>query len=170
MRAYLSIGSNLGDRWAYLRSALRGLAELDPDLMASPVYETAPVGGPTGQGQYLNVIVGLDTDLSPHSLLEFVQGIESDAGRVRRKRWGERTLDIDIVVIEGVRVNDADLVVPHPRMAERAFVLAPLEDVEPSAVPVGWRDQLAEQTGDVRKVGYLVAPYDEASLARRSAR
>ncbi len=138
--------------------------------MASPVYETAPVGGPTGQGHYLNVIVGLDTDLSPHSLLEFVQRIESDAGRVRRKRWGARTLDIDIVVIEGVRVNDADLVVPHPRMAERAFVLAPLEDVEPSAVPVGWRDQLAEQTGDVRKVGYLVAPYDEASLAHRSAR
>ncbi len=170
MRAYLSIGSNLGDRWAHLRSALGALVELDPDLAASPVYETAPVGGPAGQRPYLNAIVRVDTGLSPHALRELVQRIENDAGRVRRERWGARTLDIDIVVIEGVRVDDADLVVPHPRMAERAFVLAPLEDVEPSAVPVGWRGQLAEQIGEVRKVGYLVPPYVEAHVAGTSAR
>ncbi len=162
MQAYLAIGSNLGDRWAYLRSALRALAVLDPDLVASPVYETAPVGGPVGQGPYLNAIVRVDTEISPRALLEFAQKIESDAHRVRDERWGPRTLDVDIVAIDGVRVDEADLVVPHPRMAERPFVLAPLEDLEPTAVPAGWRESLADQLDGVRSVGYLVPSDAEA--------
>ncbi|MGB9112161.1 MAG: 2-amino-4-hydroxy-6-hydroxymethyldihydropteridine diphosphokinase [Acidimicrobiales bacterium] len=164
MRAYLAIGSNLGDRWAYLRSALRMLGALDPDLVASPVYETTPVGGPDGQGAYLNAIVRVDTELSPRALLEFAQKVESDAKRVRHERWGPRTLDVDIVAIDGVRVADDDLVVPHPRMAERAFVLAPLEDLEPTAVPAGWRERLTDQLDGVRKVGHLLPADTEATL------
>jgi 2-amino-4-hydroxy-6-hydroxymethyldihydropteridine diphosphokinase len=165
LRAYLAIGSNLGDRWAYLRFALDALAELDPDLVASPVYETAPVGGPTDQGPYLNVVVGVETELTPKELLMFAKKIEADAGRVRLERWGARTLDVDIVAIDRVRVDEADLVVPHPRMTERAFVLAPLEDIGPGAVPKGWRERLAGQIAGVRRVGYLVRPFTEAALA-----
>lgn len=168
MRAYLAIGSNLGDRWAYLRSALDALARLDANLRASPVYETAPVGGPLDQGPYLNAVVRIDTELSPHALLAFTQQIESDAGRVRRERWAARTLDVDIVEIEGVRIDDDDLVVPHPRMAERAFVLAPLEDLEPLAPPAGWRAALADEITGVRRVGYLVRP--EVPAPTRSER
>jgi pantoate--beta-alanine ligase len=168
VRAYLAIGSNLGDRWAYLHSALRALETLDADLETSPVYETAPVGGPVDQGAYLNAIVRVDTDLSPRELLEFAQAIESDARRVRDERWGPRTLDVDIVAINGVRVEDEDLVVPHPRMAERAFVLAPLEDLDPTAMPAGWRARLAGQLEDVRRVGYLVCS-DAGAGERRSA-
>jgi 2-amino-4-hydroxy-6-hydroxymethyldihydropteridine diphosphokinase len=162
VRAYLAIGSNLGDRWEHLRSALRELARLDPELCASPVYETAPVGGPSDQGPYLNAIVRLDTEVSPRELLEFAHRIESGAGRVRRERWGARTLDVDIVAIDGVRVDEDDLAVPHPRMAERAFVLAPFEDLEPTGVPADWRERLADQLEGVRKVGYLVPPYSDA--------
>jgi 2-amino-4-hydroxy-6-hydroxymethyldihydropteridine diphosphokinase len=164
VRAYLAIGSNLGDRWAYLRFALRALARLDPDLIVSPVYETDPVGGPADQGAYLNAVVGLETDLLAKELLVFVQRIEADAGRVRRERWGARTLDVDIVAIDGVRVDEEDLVVPHPRMAERAFVLAPLEDINPAAVPGRWRERLFDQLAGVRRVGYLVRPFTESTL------
>jgi 2-amino-4-hydroxy-6-hydroxymethyldihydropteridine diphosphokinase len=159
MRAYLGLGSNLGDRWAYLRSGVGALARLDPALCVSPVYETAPVGGPSDQGAYLNAVVRIDTDLAPAELLTFAREVESEAGRQRDVRWGPRTLDVDIVAIEGTRVDVEDLVVPHPRLHERAFVLAPLEDIAPGEVPDDWRAGLAAQLDAVRKVGYLVPPF-----------
>ena len=126
MRAYLGLGSNLGDRRAHLRQAVDAL----PDVVAvSPVYETEPVGGPAGQGPYLNLVVALETDLSPRDLLDLAHRLEDAAGRVRTERHGPRTLDVDVLLVGGLCVDEPDLVVPHPRMWERRFVLAPLADL-----------------------------------------
>ena len=130
-RALLGIGSNSGDRWSHLRGAVEGL----PDVVeVSPVYETAPVGGPD-QDPYLNCVVRLETDLSARGLLDACLEREVAAGRVRDVRWGPRTLDVDVLWIDGETVDEADLTVPHPRMFERAFVLVPLRDVAPDLVP-----------------------------------
>ena len=131
MRAYLGLGSNLGDRWGQLRAAVAAL----PDVVAvSPVYETDPVGGPAGQGPYLNLVVALETDRSPRELLDVAQGLEAAAGRVRKERYGPRTLDVDILLVGSLCVDEPDLVVPHPRMWERRFVLAPLADLATGSV------------------------------------
>ncbi len=149
MRAFLGLGSNLGDRWAYLRDALAAL----PDVVAvSPVYETSPVGGPEGQGPYLNCVVELDTELGPRELLEAAQRAEAAAGRARRERWGPRTLDVDVLLVDDLTVDEPDLVVPHPRMWERRFVLAPLADLAPELVPEGWEARVA---GDVTPAGRI---------------
>jgi 2-amino-4-hydroxy-6-hydroxymethyldihydropteridine diphosphokinase len=130
-RAFLALGSNLGDRWALLRRGVAGL----PDVVAvSPVYETDPVGGPDDQGAYLNLVVELDTDLSPRELLAAAQRAEAGAQRVRTERWGPRTLDVDVLLVGDEVVDEPDLVVPHPRMWERAFVLVPLADLAPDLV------------------------------------
>jgi 2-amino-4-hydroxy-6-hydroxymethyldihydropteridine diphosphokinase len=130
VRAFLSLGSNLGDRRALLRDAVDSL----PDVVAvSPVYETAPVGGPE-QDNFLNLVVQLDTDLTPTQLLGVCHRIESSAERVRTIRWGPRTLDIDIIWMDGVDMDDARLTIPHPRWKERRFVLAPLRDLAPDLV------------------------------------
>lgn len=132
MRAFLSLGTNLGDRWGHLR---RAVAEM-PDLVrVSPVYETEPVGGPLGQGRYLNAVVELETELGPRQLLRVCQRLEEAAGRVRRERHGPRTLDVDVLMVGEATVDDPDLSVPHPRMWERPFVLVPLADIAPDLVP-----------------------------------
>jgi 2-amino-4-hydroxy-6-hydroxymethyldihydropteridine diphosphokinase len=142
-RAFLALGSNLGDRWAHLRRAVTAL----PDVVAvSPVYETDPVGGPEGQGAYLILVVELDTDLSPRQLLEVAQRAETDAARVRTERWGPRTLDVDVLLVGDLTVDEPDLQVPHPRMWERAFVLVPLAALAPdlvAEVPSGQEVRLA---------------------------
>ncbi len=132
MRAFLGLGSNLGDRWSHLRRAAAAV----PDLVrTSPVYETAPVGGPPGQGQFLNAVVELDTELSPRELLGVCHRLEEAAGRVRAERFGPRTLDADVLVVGDLVVDEPDLVVPHPRMWERPFVLVPLAQLAPDLVP-----------------------------------
>jgi 2-amino-4-hydroxy-6-hydroxymethyldihydropteridine diphosphokinase len=135
VRAYLGLGSNLGDRRAYLRHAVADL----PDVVAvSPVYETEPVGGPAGQGPYLNLVVALETERSPRELLDLAHRLERDAGRVRTERHGARTLDVDVLIVGDLCVNEPDLVVPHPRMWERRFVLVPLADLAGGSVrPAG---------------------------------
>jgi len=149
VRAFLGLGSNLGDRVAHLRAAVAAL----PDLVAtSPVYETDPVGGPDDQSAYLNLAVELQTSLSPRELLEVGRALERDAGRARDIRWGPRTLDVDVLWIEGVVVDEPDLEVPHPRMWERRFVLAPLADLAPDIVTPA---QVAGAIGAVRAVGDL---------------
>jgi 2-amino-4-hydroxy-6-hydroxymethyldihydropteridine diphosphokinase len=149
LRAFLGLGSNLGDRWAHLRQAVAAL----PDVVAvSPVYETSPVGGPERQGPYLNCVVELDTDLGPRQLLELAQSLETAAGRVRAERWGPRTLDVDVLLVGDLRVDDPDLVVPHPRMYERRFVLAPLADLAPDLLPEDWEARVA---GDVTPAGRI---------------
>jgi 2-amino-4-hydroxy-6-hydroxymethyldihydropteridine diphosphokinase len=130
-RAFLGLGSNLGDRWQYLRDAVGNLPDV---IRVSPVYETDPVGGPDGQGPYLNLVVELATALSPRQLLEAAQVAEAAAGRQRSTRWGPRTLDVDVLLVGEQVVNDGDLVVPHPRMWEREFVLVPLADLAPDLV------------------------------------
>ncbi len=127
----MGLGSNLGDRWGMLAAAVRAM----PDVVAvSPVYETDPVGGPPGQSPYLNLVVELDTDRSPRELLEEARRMEAVAGRVREERFGPRTLDVDVLLVGDLKVDEADLVVPHPRMWQRRFVLAPLADVAPGEV------------------------------------
>ena len=149
MRAFLGLGSNLGDRWRYLRDAVASL----PDVVAvSPVYETSPVGGPAGQGPYLNCVVELSTDLGPRDLLGVAQGLEAAADRQRGERWGPRTLDVDVLLVDEVTVDEPDLVVPHPRMWERRFVVAPLADLAPDLVPDGWEGRVA---GDVTPAGRI---------------
>ena len=129
-RAFLGLGSNLGDRRAHLRDAVAAL----PDVVAvSSVYETAPVGGPE-QGPYLNCVVELRTALTGHQLLDAARACEAAAERVREVRWGPRTLDVDVLWIDGEEVADPDLEVPHPRMFERAFVLVPLRELAPDLV------------------------------------
>jgi 2-amino-4-hydroxy-6-hydroxymethyldihydropteridine diphosphokinase len=151
-RAFLGLGSNLGDRVRFLREAVASLASLDEVVAVSPVYETDPVGGPAGQGAYLNLVVELDTTRSARDLLAVCHRLESAAGRTRDVRWGARTLDVDVLWLEGVVVDEPDLVVPHPRMAERRFVLAPLADLAPDLVE---DDDLARSAGQVARLGEL---------------
>ena len=120
-----------------------------PDVVAvSPVYETAPIGGPDGQGPYLNAVVELRTRRSPRELLALCQRLEVEAGRERTQRWGPRTLDVDVLLVGDLRVDEDDLVVPHPRMWERRFVLAPLADLAPDLIPP---ERLAAAGGDVTR-------------------
>jgi 2-amino-4-hydroxy-6-hydroxymethyldihydropteridine diphosphokinase len=140
-RALLALGSNLGDRVSHLREAIEAM----PDVAeVSPVYETDPIGGPDEQGAYLNLVVRLDTQRSPRDLLELCRSLEEAANRVRRERWGPRTLDVDVLWVDGHDVQEPDLVVPHPRMFERPFVLAPLSHVAPDLAPEGWETRFDE--------------------------
>lgn len=150
-RAFLGLGSNLGDRVDHLRTAVASV----PDLVAtSPVYETDPLGGPEDQGAYLNLVAELDTELDARALLEVCRTLEGAAARVRDVRWGPRTLDVDVLLIEGTTVDEPDLQVPHPRMGERRFVLAPLADLAPDLVTAA---QVRAAVGEVRAVGRLEA-------------
>ena len=142
-RAFLGLGSNLGDRRRHLRDAVAAI----PDVVAvSRVYETAPVGGPD-QGAYLNIVVRLDTERSPRELLEICREREAEAQRVRTVRWGPRTLDVDVLWVDGQTVDEPDLVVPHPRMFERAFVLMPLRDVAADLIPPSFVDPDVDELG-----------------------
>jgi 2-amino-4-hydroxy-6-hydroxymethyldihydropteridine diphosphokinase len=141
-RAYLGLGSNLGDRLAHLQRAVDALAGTPGiDVVAvSSVYETAPVGGPA-QDDYLNAVVAVDTALVPLDLLAAALRVEELEDRVRTVRWGPRTLDVDVLLYGDERFDAPDLRIPHPRMQERAFVLAPLHDVAPERVQApagGW--------------------------------
>lgn len=129
--AVLSVGSNLGDRLAYLRSALD---RVRPCVDAvSPVYETRP-WGPVSQPDYLNaVILASDDTADPPVWLARAHAAEDAAGRVRDQRWGPRTLDVDVIAVDDIELNDPDLTLPHPLAAERAFVLVPWLAVDPEA-------------------------------------
>ena len=147
--AILAIGSNLGDREAFLRMAV---AELGA-ARQSQVWETEPVGGPEHQGPYLNMVVAVHTDLDPFALLRRCHRVERLAGRVRDVRWGPRTLDIDVLFYDDATIETPELTVPHPRVAERRFVLAPLAEVAPERCPAGWATTLS--AGGVWPIGPL---------------
>jgi 2-amino-4-hydroxy-6-hydroxymethyldihydropteridine diphosphokinase len=134
----LALGSNLGDRLANLQGAVDALCAgpglADPAV--SPVYETAPVGGPV-QPDFLNAVLVATTTLPPRAVLDRGQAAEAAMRRVRGPRWGPRTLDVDVIVYGNEVSDDPELTLPHPRAHERAFVLAPWHDVDPGAVVPG---------------------------------
>jgi 2-amino-4-hydroxy-6-hydroxymethyldihydropteridine diphosphokinase len=131
-RAWIGIGSNLGDREATLREAMRRMAELPRTRLvrSADLIETEPVG-PPGQENYLNGAVELDTELEPSALLHELQQIENALGRERTVRWGPRTLDLDVLLYDDRVIHTPELRVPHPEMERRLFVLAPLAQIAP---------------------------------------
>ena len=135
-RAIVALGSNLGHREGHLRFAVERLGE--SVVAQSQVFETDPVGGPDDQGAYLNMVVVLETELDPYALLRWLHRIEADAGRERVIHWGPRTLDLDLLFFDDVVITGGNLAVPHPRYAERRFVLAPLSEVAPDKCPANW--------------------------------
>ena len=142
-RAIIALGSNLGDRVAYLRYGVTHLTHAGTRVLStSQVFETDPVGGPDNQGPYLNMAALIETDLDPYALLRRLLQVEAEADRVRVVRWGPRTLDLDLLFYDDAVIESAELVVPHPRYAERRFVLEPLSEIAPEHCPSEWRDRL----------------------------
>ncbi|WP_374686783.1 2-amino-4-hydroxy-6-hydroxymethyldihydropteridine diphosphokinase [Promineifilum sp.] len=129
-RLYLSLGSNLNERYANLRRAIALLREHMSVTAISPVYATEPWGD-KNQPPFLNICVAASTTLAPHDVLHLIKSIETEMGRQPSHRWGPRLIDIDIVFYDNLVLHDEELMVPHPRLAERAFVLAPLADLIP---------------------------------------
>jgi len=134
MHYVIGVGSNLGDALASVRQAMRDVEDRvgATDVRRSSLYRTAPVGGPE-QPDFVNAVLTLESDLTPEAVLEVLQGIEQEAGRVRDVRWGPRTLDLDVVVAGSIVSEDPLLTLPHPRAHERAFVLVPWHEIEPEA-------------------------------------
>ena len=155
VRATIALGSNLGPRRAHLEHALTALGATEGVelVAASSFVETAPVGGPADQGPYLNAVAVLETQHTARGLLERLLSIEAERGRDRaaEERWGPRTLDLDLLYFGAEQLDEADLVVPHPRTEERTFVLRPLSELEPDRVLPGCgrtvRERLAELEG-----------------------
>jgi 2-amino-4-hydroxy-6-hydroxymethyldihydropteridine diphosphokinase len=156
-RAVLSLGSNLGDRLAHLRGAVAGFA--DALVAASPIYETAPWGG-VDQDDFLNAVLIVD-DLRTDAWgwLRRGQALEQASGRIREVRWGPRTLDVDVVTVDGVVSSDPELLLPHPGTPERATVLRPWLDIDPDAVLPGH--------GAVAALLTALGPEAEAGMRRR---
>ncbi|SDH79930.1 2-amino-4-hydroxy-6-hydroxymethyldihydropteridinediphosphokinase [Sinosporangium album] len=153
MKAVIALGSNLGRRLDTLQGALDVLFDA-PGIhfvAVSPVYETAPVGGPE-QEDYFNAVVVAETDLEPHALLERAQSVENAFGRVRAERWGPRTLDVDLVTVGEHVLDDETLTLPHPRAHERAFVLVPWLAVDPDATLPG-RGRVADLLAGLGREG-----------------
>lgn len=163
-RAVLSIGSNEGDRLAYLQAAVDSLADTPQTevVAVSPVYETDPVGGPD-QPDFLNAVVMVETVLSARTLLERAHAVEDAYERIRAERWGPRTLDIDLVSLGDVQQSDEQVQVPHPRAHERAFVLVPWHAVDPSAELAG-RGRVADLLAQLDPSGVRERPDLELSL------
>ncbi|WP_432822391.1 2-amino-4-hydroxy-6-hydroxymethyldihydropteridine diphosphokinase [Trichloromonas sp.] len=131
--AYLALGANLGDRLATFRqtrAALDRHAEIEV-TGASAIFETDPVGGPAGQGAYLNAVLRVATTLAPDALLAACHELELRFGRIRQERWGARTLDVDLLLYADVTCAGPELTLPHPRLHLRRFVLAPLLELAP---------------------------------------
>jgi 2-amino-4-hydroxy-6-hydroxymethyldihydropteridine diphosphokinase len=132
VRAYLGIGSNEGDRHSNLLRAVDRLRERGDVSVArvSSFLENPPVGGPAGQGMYLNAVVAIDTALTPRRLLAACKQVEGEFGRASTVRWGPRVIDLDILLYGDLVVGEPDLEIPHPRMHERTFVLIPLAEID----------------------------------------
>jgi 2-amino-4-hydroxy-6-hydroxymethyldihydropteridine diphosphokinase len=132
MKAYIGIGSNLGEREQHVRAALDALAALPDTTLtrASSLYDTEPVGGPE-QPDFLNAVAELDTNLTPRQVFWNLMRIERQLGRVRTVRWGPRTIDLDLLLAGDAVIDEPDLQVPHPELTRRSFVLVPLVELDP---------------------------------------
>lgn len=133
--AYLSLGSNIGNRLDYLRKSVQLLQKTGSIRVnkVSSIYETDPVGY-VDQAAFLNIVVEIQTQLTPHELLKKCNEIEEELGRTREVRWGPRTVDLDILLYNEENVKTENLIIPHPRMTERGFVLVPLVELNPDLV------------------------------------
>jgi 2-amino-4-hydroxy-6-hydroxymethyldihydropteridine diphosphokinase len=151
---FLGLGANMGDRLATLQRAADLLADHGVRAVASSrVWATAPVGGPPDQPEFLNAVIEVDVDgLEPADVLEAAHNVGAALGRVRKERWGPRTIDVDVLLWGTHTSGDPDLTIPHPRMTERAFVVLPLLDVDPDPrLPDGRRVvELPAPDGEVR--------------------
>ena len=135
MVTFIGLGSNLGDRVGYLRAAINAIKQLSDSMVLSSLYESEPFGvGDDVQPMYLNMALSLNTVLTPKQLLSELMDIEQSNGRVRSRRNESRTLDLDILMYGDEVIEDSELVIPHPRMHERAFVMLPMSEIAP---PVG---------------------------------
>ena len=150
MRAYLSLGSNVGDRAAHLAHGVALVAGAD-DFRTSLVYETEPLGG-VAQDDFWNLVLELATEASPRELLERARLAEAAEGRTRDVRWGPRTLDVDVLLVGEQTSDGPELILPHPRLGERSFVLVPLRELAPDLVGEA---QLAGGVGRVVALGTL---------------
>lgn len=132
--SYIALGSNMGDREKNLKEALKYIAELPETkiIKSSAIYETEPVGEPK-QRPFYNAVVKMETSLDPERLLQKLQEVEKAFGRVHKQKWGPRTLDLDILLYDQQIIATDKLTIPHPLMAERAFVLEPLAEIDPEA-------------------------------------
>jgi dihydroneopterin aldolase/2-amino-4-hydroxy-6-hydroxymethyldihydropteridine diphosphokinase len=149
-QAILALGSNLEDRASYLKFAIQ---QFEQPIVQSQVFETKPVGGPPGQLPYYNMVFAVQTSLDPFALQRKCFEIEEEAGRERKVRWGPRTLDIDILFYDDIRLDSRFLTIPHPRIYERGFVLFPLAEVAPEKLLPGWEDQFDK--ADIKMMGRL---------------
>jgi 2-amino-4-hydroxy-6-hydroxymethyldihydropteridine diphosphokinase len=143
---FIALGSNLGDRLEHLRTGL-SMLEQHPNIQVqakSRVFETEPFGVTSAQGAYLNAAAKLETTLSASDLLQVMLEIEKSQGRERLERWGARTLDLDILMYDSEIILEPNLEIPHPRMLERAFVLAPLADIAPNLEIPGTELRIAQ--------------------------
>lgn len=155
-RAVLALGSNLGESESTIERAVVDLREAGMRILrVSPLYRTAPVGGPAGQPDYVNAVIEVSTELSPYELLKLCNAVEAAHHRERLVRWGPRTLDIDVIDYEGVVSDDPVLTLPHPRAHERSFVLTPWARMDPEAHLLVARSD--ESSGAVNHVPVSVA-------------
>jgi 2-amino-4-hydroxy-6-hydroxymethyldihydropteridine diphosphokinase len=152
VRAWVALGSNLGSRRAHLDGAVAALTRARGVrvVRSSGWVETEPQGGPVGQGRYLNGVVELETTLGARELLDLLLAIEREAGRVRGERNGPRTLDLDLLFFGDAAIDEPDLIVPHPRLEEREFVLEPLAQLEPGRVLPRSRVTVRERLAELR--------------------
>lgn len=164
--AYIALGSNLGDRRASINHAidLINRDERTQVIALSPLIETAPVGGPPGQGQFLNAACEVITTHPPRDLLNLLLTIERQLGRQRRQRWGPRPIDLDLLLYADAVIDQPDLTIPHPRMHQRPFVLDPLATIAPNIV-----HPLLNQTIAALRSN-LQSPIGQKRVSRRSHR
>ena len=132
MKVVIALGSNLGESFSILESAVEKISEIITVTNLSSFIETEPVGGPE-QPNYINAVLIGESEIEPMELLHHLQRIENEFGRTREVRWGARTLDLDLIVAGGLLINSPELELPHPRAHERAFVLQPWVEIDPHA-------------------------------------
>lgn len=163
---YLALGSNLGDRRANLAAAVARLAPQVAVEQISSLYETEPAYL-LDQPRFLNAALRARTTLAPHALLALLKQIERELGRAGGVRFGPRVVDLDLLVYGGQAIASETLTVPHPRMAERPFVLVPLAEIAPSLLPPGWRETVGALAQAVRGNGDIIVRKGELSDAER---
>jgi 2-amino-4-hydroxy-6-hydroxymethyldihydropteridine diphosphokinase len=169
-RAWIGVGSNLGDRLGYIKKAL-GMIERIPEtslVVVSSIYDTAPVGK-EDQPRFLNAVAEVATELAPRALMGELLAIEDHCGRIRRDMWGPRTLDLDLLIYGDVEILSEELTVPHRRLADRAFVLVPLAEIAPEVVVPGTgkdvatlESELGDRVGEVSRIGGPPSPSRDA--------